>query len=484
MNSESEFWRDHEWWAVRGDAEVSLAMLIDKFVRTTAAKDRPGATPTMYRREMQSWTRLLGQEPWVRDQIGPNAALLATQGVRNVYRNSAAWDAISQLLGNKALPLARYSLSFYNEVYDRRPAVRREHATYVREHARSVPKDVRAALVDAARPTGSVLSTEADLDAFGYAPDRDGDRVVAMRSFAKHLLTYATAADDDELTFAVDQAVSEMAEEFDFSVDEVAATIRRATPQQTATARSAVFATLLTMPDAHERDDYIKLVERSIQKVTRRLVVGDPIPDADFIVRQTVRDLDTELRRPTSLTETPLGHDEINLAATDARAGWYGHEAPQEHINQAMVLEAGRQFLAEVRIDAHWHPDGPQMGLTQFWEKAVAQTILDGHTTLGLIDRSTVRSVVIERWLQQSGRPENAVCTNRVQAAQLIEGLLQMAVAVALRNLEDFSDWVGRRDATQPWANRLAAVDAALAATREQSPQDLYDRLYLNGNIK
>lgn len=486
MNSEGEFWRAHEWWAERGDAEVSLAGLIEKFVIATAVRDRPGGSPTQYTRELQSWTRLLGQEPWVRDQIGPNAALLATQGVRNVYRNSAAWDAISQLLGTKALPLARYSLSFYDEVYDRRPSVRRNETSQVREKARSVAKDVRAALVDAARPTGRVLDTDAALDAFCADPDRDRDRdrVVAMRSFAKNLLEYAVAVDDDELTRAVDAAVAEIAAEFDFSVDEIAASIITATPQQAAEARIAVFTALAAMPEMHERDDYIKLVERGIQKVTKRLAEGGPIPDADFILRQTVQDLDVERLRPKSVTETPLSHDEINLAAADARAGWDGYARPQEHIDQMMVLAPGRQFLAGIEIDAHFHPDGPQMGLTEFWEKTTAQAILDGHTTLGLVDRSTVRSVVIERWLQQSGRPSDAVCANRSQAAQLIEGFLRMAVAVALKNLKDFPDWIGRADRTQLWAHRLAAVDAALAAIRELSPQDLYDQLYLNGNIK
>lgn len=492
MSPEGSFWAHHEWWAHRGDAEVSLAQLVLEFANRA---DRGSSHPRQFASELQAWTRLLAQTPWLRDELGSNAAMLATQGVRNPYRNSAAWDEISRLFGNYGAPLARYSLSFFNDAHERRPATRGKHPSQVRERARSVARNVRNALIDESAPGGSVLASSHSLQEFLNDTEsaRARHRAVAIRAYAEGLLRYALDVPDDaELREAIDGAVDKMAAEFGFTRAELEDSIRRRRPSHRAEAKEIVFDVALRKAyaqyDEFEHFDfYGKLLERSINKVDQQLSTGVAVPDADFIWDQTSRDLTNEYWRGQAdrkVRVDPVSDEDLHLAAADPRRSPEdSYRRAQEHIEQAQLLQDAHKYLQNVKIDARVHLDLTPTTVTDFWEKTVAMAIVAGETPLGLLERSTVRKVVIDKWREQPPRPHDAVCTNRTQAAQLVAGLLHLAVASAVPDIVDFPDWVGCESPDQLWSQRLNAVDAVLQAHREHTPQDLYDDLHPDGEL-
>jgi hypothetical protein len=484
MNPNNPFWAGHEWWARRGDAEVSLHDLVGRFANLT---DRGDAHQAMFARELQCWIRLICECGWVRDEIGAGTAMLATQGVRSPFRNSAAWEAISVLLGKYGDSLTLLSLSFYEDAHARRPSVEVKHSSPIRERARSVAKAVRGALVSPSRPGGSILESRNSLEDFlaGVARQRVDLRASAMQAYAEGLLDYANAANDPPLASAIDEAVDDLAAEFGFSSEPLKAAARKPVQDFRGQATSLVFAAALRKPELQDKDDYDKAIDRAIDRVNTRLRAGDPIPNADYALARAAKDIETERWRPKSMTEITASSEDINAAAADPRHASRDFQMAQAQIDQRDLLEGAIGYLQGVRIVARIGAELEPRSLTEFWEKTTAVAIMANRTELIALDRPSVRRVVIDRWLQNARRPNDAVCATRVHAATFVQSLLKLAVAHALPDVTVFPDWIGRGESSHEWwVDRIAAVDAVLAANRQRTPQDEFNEVHQKGEPK
>lgn len=153
-----------------------------------------------------------------------------------------------------------------------------------------------------------------------------------------------------------------------------------------------------------------------------------------------------------------------------------GAAASSEHlsIEQSAVLGRAASFLKDIRIAPWRSRRSESVPITAFWEKDVATDIVSGLTDLGW-GLSTIKQVVAEQWTAQGGKPATAVCTNLGHAAGFVTGLVRIALAHAMSDIEDFPEWVGRTPQTERWADRLRAVAAMLERYRGMDPQDVYD---------
>lgn len=489
MIAETRFWSQHQWWAIKDDASISLAGLTSSFAERVGQGERGGAHPKVFGGELQRWCRLLADTDWVRSDLDATATMLATNGVKTPHPDSESWTRVSNLLGEYAYPLARYSVSFVLDVHNRRPAAGAGHGSPIRECARGITKDVRATLVDPARIGGSVLRDRAGADEFVAEPERyrASDRKIAMRAYAQRLLQYEfDAGEDIELTNSIGDVLVALSSEFSFSIDELRAKIKRPVAGLREDATRLTFQAALAEPSAQKMDKYDKLIERTIDSIEASLVKGEVLPDADLVFAQKQVDLEKEAQRPTAANRVvPVSPDDL-AGLSDTSGGTAPTKSPAafEQVEQQLLLEAAGKYLQDVEIRPYSRTGMRSAALKDFWEKSVAMKIIEGDTTvgwasqnaLGTFSRTSVRMYVVAQW-KKSGSQRHALCTNRDQAVNIVSGLLQLSIAHVLTTLMDFPDWIGRSDADERWSARISAVDRALFELREQTPQQLYDAL-------
>ncbi|MCF6389381.1 hypothetical protein L2K20_20605 [Mycobacterium sp. MBM] len=457
------FWEQPEWWAARGDAAVSRRVLIRRWTERT---DLDGLDSSRFEDALNAWASKLAQQEWVRAALGATAVMYASQGVNNVYPGSGDWQRVSRLLGAYGDPLARYVVGFVPEVHNYRPAVSKLQRSAVREAARSVTKDVREAMI-----ADGVIASRASLTAFLGDPDRRRrrDLELAAAVYAGNLCKHANRVGDPELSHAVTVALAGLQRELGIPVPTVELAPAEKGSNHNVEARELFWASM-TGVEGRSDEFFDKSAQRAISAIEKKLAQGEgvSVADARIIYYVKKRSLAQEDLRPRSLIQTPT--------ETDILEGSRGAAPPSEHlsIEQSAVLGRAASFLKDIRI-APWRSRRSESApITAFWEKDVATDIVSGLTDLGR-GSSTIKQVVAEQWTAQGGEPATAVCPNLGHAAGFVTGLVRIALAHALSDIEDFPEWVGRTPQTERWADRLRAVAAMLERYRGMDPQDVYD---------
>lgn len=455
------FWEQPEWWAVRGDAAVSRRVLIRRW---TERIDLDGLDSSRFEDALNAWTSKLAQQEWVRAALGATAVMYASQGVNQIFPGSDDWQRISGLLGAYGDPLARYVVEFVPEVHQYRPTVSKLHRSAVREAARSVTKDVREALI-----ADGVIASRESLTAFLGNPDRRRPRDLGLAAavYAGNLCKHASRIGDPELSHAVTVALAGLRRELGIPVPTVAPAEK---PSGHNVEARKLFWASLTGIEGRSDEFFDKSAQRAISAIEKKLAQGEgvTVEDARIIYYVKKRSLAQEHLRPRSLTQTPTAADILERSR--------GAATPSEHrsLEQSAVLGRAASYLKDIQIAPRRSRRSEPVPITAFWEKDVATDIVAGLTDLGR-GLSTINEVVAEQWTAQGGEPGTAVCTNLGHAAGFVTGLVRIALAHALPDIEDFPEWIGRTPQTERWADRLRAVAAMLERYRGMDPQDIYD---------
>lgn len=455
------FWGRSEWWQERGDIGVSRTQLIDRWADRAELGD---IDRSRFTDALGAWSSVLARQPWVHSAIGAPAAMFASTGINTVHHDSETWLRVSWMWGFIGDRLARYVVGFINEVHRHRPVVGTLYSSTVREAARSVHKNVREAMV-----ADDVLATDESLAEFLDEPGRRRrrDLGVAALAYATRLGDIAVKTEDPVLTDAVTAALSDLQGTFgidvpDLGAQQVPVADRRVEPAD-------IFWDQVTTGDSTADAFFDESAKRAIETIEKKLIDGVTVTPlhARRIYQLKKKSVAIEHRRPRANSEAPSDTPILEIL-TGA-----GSEVGERAARQRNVLAEARTILLSFPITPAKTDKLEPVAVVDFWEKNVAVAVLDGDAEL--TNRlGAMKRFVIDRWSQVEGTPIGAVCADEHHAAALVRAMVHIALARALGDLAEFSEWIGRSP-TQTWAERFRAVTAVFDRCRAMEPQDIYD---------